>query len=321
MAIAAAAIILVALLYLGGRWLENKTAKEETRGSLADVAQGQTVEVDGVTYRRKSNLTTILVMGVDKAGDTVATGTALDGGQADFQRLIVIDKENKTVQQLEIDRDTMTEITVLSMLGDISSTRVSQICLAHSYGDGAEQSCQYAVEAVSGLLQGAQIDLYMAMNLDGISVLNDLAGGVTVTLEDDFSSIDPTMTPGTTLTLMGDQAETFVRSRMSIGVGTNEARMARQEQYMSQLLAQLDEKMRQDKQFINTVYESLTPYLVTDMAKGRLVNELWAAKDYERASVLEISGEHSIGEDGFMEFQPDEKSVQQTVLELFYKKV
>ncbi len=32
------------------------------------------------------------------------------------------------------------------------------------------------------------------MSLDGISVLNDLAGGVTVRLEDDFSAADPAMT-------------------------------------------------------------------------------------------------------------------------------
>lgn len=42
------------------------------------------------------------------------------------------------------------------------------------------------------------------MSLDGISVLNDLAGGVTVTLEDDFSAEDPAMTRGTTLSLHGD---------------------------------------------------------------------------------------------------------------------
>lgn len=69
------------------------------------------------------------------------------------------------------------------------------------------------------------------MNMDGISELNDLAGGVTVTLEDDFSSIDPAMAKGTTLTLHGDQAETFVRSRMTVGDGTNASRMERQEAF------------------------------------------------------------------------------------------
>ena len=78
---------------------------------------------------------------------------------------------------------------------------------------------------------GESIDFYVAMNMDGISELNDLAGGVTVTLEDDFSSIDPAMTRGTTLTLHGEQAETFVRSRMTVGDGTNASRMERQSVY------------------------------------------------------------------------------------------
>lgn len=51
---------------------------------------------------------------------------------------------------------------------------------------------------------GGDIDFYLEMSLDGISVLNDLAGGVTVTLEDDFSAEDPAMTRGTTLSLHGD---------------------------------------------------------------------------------------------------------------------
>ena len=122
-------------------------------------------------------------------------------------RLIVIDSKNKTVRQLKIDRDTMAEVTVLGMLGNPVGTTQMQISLAHGFGDGKEESCGYARDAVSRLLQGENIDFYLAMSLDGISVLNDLAGGVTVTLEDDFSAIDPAMTKGTTLTLQGEQAD------------------------------------------------------------------------------------------------------------------
>ena len=143
-----------------------------------------------------------------------------------------------------------------------------QISLAHGFGDGKAESCGYARDAVSRLLQGENIDFYLAMSLDGISALNDLAGGVTVTLEDDFSAADPAMTRGTTLTLHGDQAEIFVRRRMDIGEGTNEARMVRQEEYLAQLSAQLESRVRQDQQFTAQVYDALQPYLVTDLAKS-----------------------------------------------------
>lgn len=315
------ALILICglLFYFGGRWLETRNYTE-TRGTLSETEETETRKVNGVTYRRRKNLKTILVMGIDRDSD-VESDSPFEGGQADFQRLVVIDSDEQTVRQLKIDRDTMTEVTILGYFGSPIGTKEMQISLAHGFGDGKEQSCEYAQEAVEGLLNGESIDFYIAMNLDGISELNDLAGGVTVTLEDDFSMRDPAMTKGTTLTLHGKQAEYYVRSRMDIGVGTNEARMARQETYLNQLFSQLEEKNRQDKQFAATMYDSLTPYLVSDMAKGRLINEVWAARDYTVETALELTGKHQVAEDGFMEFYADEKSIEQAILNLFWEPV
>ena len=276
-------------------------------------------EVDGVTYRKKSRLTTILVMGVDH--DTQDSYEYRKAGQADFLRLVVLDDADKTVQQLQIDRDTITPVTVLGLLGDRYEPVTEQICLGYAFGDGRQTSCEVTVEAVENLLGGQTIDQYLAMGLDGISTLNDLAGGVTVTLEDDFSAIDPAMTKGATLTLQGEQAETYVRSRRSIGVGTNEARMARQESYIRQLSVQLDEKLQKDQNFAVDAYDALQPYLTTSMAKGQLVNEAWAAKDYTRLDTIKPDGTYQVGEDGFMEFYPDADALQQAVLQLFYEKV
>ena len=215
----------------------------------------------------------------------------------------------------------MTPVTVLGLLGDRYEPVTEQICLGYAFGDGRETSCEVTVEAVGNLLGGQTIDQYLAMGLDGISTLNDLAGGVTVTLEDDFSAIDPAMTKGTTLTLQGDQAETYVRTRRSIGVGTNEARMVRQEAYIKQLSVQLDEKLQQSQSFASEAYDALQPYLTTSMAKGQLVNEAWAAKDYTRLDTIKPDGAYQVGEDGFMEFYPDADALQQAVLQLFYEKV
>ena len=332
-----AVLAVVLVLYGGGRWLEKRAEKPETRTQLPQADQ-ETVEVDGVTYRKKSRLTTILVMGVDH--DTQDSYEYRKAGQADFLRLVVLDDADKTVQQLQIDRDTITPVTVLGLLGDRYEPVTQQICLGYAFGDGRETSCEVTVEAVENLLGGQEIDQYLAMGLDGISTLNDLAGGVTVTLEDDFSAIDPAMTKGATLTLeddfsaidpamtkgatltlQGEQAETYVRSRRSVGVGTNEARMARQESYIRQLSVQLDEKLQKDQNFAVDAYDALQPYLTTSMAKGQLVNEAWAAKDYTRLDTIKPDGTYQVGEDGFMEFYPDADALQQAVLQLFYEKV
>lgn len=306
------------LLYQGGRWLEKRNANPEARGDhLERYAYGETIEMDGVRYRKKPGLTTVLLMGIDRESGVSISGNR-NGGQADFLRLMVIDPEAKTISQIQIDRDTMTPITILGVLGNNSGIRTTQICLSHSFGDGREQSCELTMEAVSNLLLGTQIDHYVAMNLDGILVLNDWAGGVTVTLRDDFSSLDTSMTPGTTLTLTGEQAEIYIRSRRSVGVGTNEARMERQQNYISLLSAKLVDRLGKSEEEIGALYDALESYLTTDMSRGRLINMLWEARNYVDVPVAEPDGVYEIGADGFMEFHVDEAGLKELVLELFY---
>lgn len=316
----AAAILL--LVYHGGRWLERRSEKEEVRGDYTQrYAYDDTVELNGATYRRKKNLTTVLLMGVDTEAEDGAGQGNRNGGQADFLRLVVIDDGDKAVTQIQIDRDTMTPITVLGVLGNRSGMRTAQISLSHGFGDGKKQSCELTAEAVSNLLLGVPVDHYIAMNLDGIATLNDMLGGVTVALEDDFSALDPSMTAGTTLTLMGDQAEIYVRSRRNVGVGTNEARMARQEEYLSQLSEQLYARVREDKNFIGTLYDALSPYLVTNLSRGRMINEAWAARDYAHSAAVKLDGRHEVGSDGFMQFYVNETALETAVIELFYRKI
>ena len=236
-------VLAVLLLYAVGRRLET-SGQSQQRGELAQTEQEQTCVVDGITYRKRSDIMSILIMGVDR-DSTQQSDSPYEGGQADFQRLIVLDTAHGTVQQLKIDRDTITDVVMLGYLGSPIGTQKMQISLAHGFGDGKEESCEYAQQAVEALLGEDTVDYYLAMNLDGIPTLNDLAGGVTVTLEDDFSAMDPAMVQGATLTLHGKQAEYFVRSRMNIGEGTNEARMVRQEAYLEQLLTQLHGQLGQ----------------------------------------------------------------------------
>lgn len=312
-------LLAAVLLYAGGRRMET-SGQSQQRGDLTQTEQEQTCVVDGVTYRKKTDIVSILVMGVDRDSTQQADGP-YEGGQADFQRLIVVDTANKTVQQLKIDRDTITDVVMLGYLGSPIGTQKMQISLAHGFGDGKEESCAYARQAVEALLGEGTVDFYLAMNLDGIPTLNDLVGGVTVTLEDDFSALDPEMIQGATLTLHGKQAEYFVRNRMNIGEGTNEARMLRQEAYLSQLLTQLRQQLEQEKQRTAEVLDALADYMVTDMPRGRMINEVWAARDYTVEPPLALEGEHKVAEDGFMEFYPEESSVQQAVLELFWQPV
>lgn len=316
-------VLLLATLMVGVRWLEKWNEQPEPVGDYRQrYAYEDLLEVDGVTYRPRRRLTTILLMGIDQDGETAAgVQSYRNGGQADFLRLIVIDSEQKGISQLQIDRDTMTPITVFGVLGNRSGVRTSQIALAHNFGNGPNENCELTVEAVSNLLMGIDIDFYAAMNMDGIAVLNDAVGGVTVTLEDDFSEQDGEMVKGETLKLSGEQATLFVRGRQSVGDGTNEARMKRQQAFISALGEEIVKRQSADNHFIEALYDDLLPYMTTNLSKGRLINNVWFAAEYEHAQVFALKGVHRVGGNGYVEFIADEESLAQTVLELFYEKV
>lgn len=317
--ILAAAAVLAGLYFLFQQMEDNGKQPDPVGDFNARHQYDDTVERNGKTYRRKSNLTTLLLMGIDDYGELTTTVSNRGGGQADFLRLVVIDKTEKKISQLAIDRDTMTPITILGVLGNRSGTRTQQISLSHAFGNGREQSCNLTREAVENLLLGIRIDYYLAMNLDFVEQLNDALGGVTVTLEDDFG--DPGMKAGMTVTLRGSQAETFVRSRMSVGDGTNESRMRRQQQYIASATELFSAKLHEDEEFAGNLYDALSPYMVKNISKSRLEIEAYGAKDYARPGVAQLAGQHRIGDDGFMEFLVDEEALEQTVLQLFFDPV
>lgn len=91
-----------------------------------------------------------------------------------------------TYKTLSIDRNTIVEQDTLDPDGTYVATSPAQLALAHENGDGMEISCENVVKAVSNFLGGQKIDGYAAVNMGAIGTINNLAGGVTVTIEDDF---------------------------------------------------------------------------------------------------------------------------------------
>lgn len=118
------------------------------------------------------------------------------------------------------------------------------------------------------------------------------------------------------MTLNGQKALTYIRSRHHIDDQTNIARMARQRQF----LAALEEKLKQqDAQFAATAYAALSDYMVTDIASGTASQIGEKLKQYRQLDVLTIEGENVI-ENGYWAYHLDETSRMKTILQLFYEK-
>lgn len=283
-----------------------------------DSGRGESVVINGVKCRPRQNLSTYLVMGIDDTGESTDEFTY--GGQADVLLVLVADKAHQTWQQLAINRNTLTDIHYYDEDGeDMGTTRV-QISYSHMVGDGGTLSCENTVRAVSDLLMGQKIDGYVSVNMDCVGVLNNLAGGVTVTVVDDFSQADPSLERGATLRLTDEQAYTFVRGRMSVGDGTNESRMRRQSAFLSGLRANMTELALEDEGYPLRAYNTMKPYMTTDLTDQDFTNLAGVLVQSTFAGEVSISG--SIGMDDFEQatFEPDQDSLAEAVIELFYNR-
>ena len=304
----------------------------QKRGTMSEgFGELKTIEWQGDTYREKAAVTTILVAGIDKP-EAVANADASNyrnGGQADFLMLIAIDKTDKQIHRLQIDRDTMTEIDILGVFGNEVGTRVMQICMSHAYGATPQDNARYTMRAVRNLLGGLDIDGYYMVDYAAMPTLNDALGGVTVKMQYDMTSVNPAWTKGSTVTLHGKEAETFVRSRMTIGQGTNYERMIRQAEFMTNAITKMKQRVANDLSFGEGLLTTLSSLAVTNMTQKRLVNELNEAYGFEYLPIDHPAGEYIVAEEGNMEgyipgyteFHMKENSAIEWVLSHLYTKV
>lgn len=314
-----AAIILSVILFVSAVlffisvWENRQTRFPEQSVHTA----GTDMKYNGNEYELKDNIETILVLGLDKfeTGDAESYN---NDKQADFLMLLVVDHENSSCTALHINRDTIAQMNVLGVAGDKVSTVKKQIALAHTYGNGKEVSCRNTADAVSDMLLGVQIDHYVSVTMDAVSVYNDYVGGVELTVLDDFTGIDDTLVKGETVNLLGEHALNYVRVRKGLDDSTNFKRMERQRQYLEALYDKTRICIDNDDAFIVNAAVQLADYIVSDYTGTGLQDLAEQLVTYQLVEICELEGEIVQGEN-HMEFYPDESSVKETVVKLFYE--
>lgn len=320
-AVLAGALILAAVLAVGfamNRWETGRyaaPAAAPTASPTPEAAPRQ-LEWQGETYTARPDLESYLLIGVDEMGEAVGTESYIGGGQGDVQMLLVLDNANQTWQALQLNRDSMVEMPVLGVNGSVIGTDTAQLALAHSYGNGREESCENNVTTVSRLLEDQPIDGYFAVNMDAVNILTDLAGGITVTLNSDLTACNPAWTEGAVVTLTDENALDFVRSRKGVEDETNLSRMVRKRQYLTALR---DELTGRDTAFTAEVYSALADYTVTNIGSGTAQQIAAKLNQYQEQPLLTIEGESKVV-DGYWAYYLDEASLRETIITLFYEK-
>lgn len=278
---------------------------------------GEFVVYNGKTYQYNKNVTNILFMGVDKRElqKTEVQGT---GGQADVIVLLAVDTKTGKISMINISRDTMTDVTVYSANGGYVGSEKQQLCLSYAYGNGKETSCENTVNSVQRLFYNIPIKSYLALDLDGISAVNDSIGGVDVTSPETIGSF----VQGQNYHLEGELAESFVRSRSHESADANTLRMQRQQIYVKQFM---DKVISATKKQITTpvdLFNASSPYTCTNLNPSKI---LYLAQSVVLSNGMSVEmstvpGEAKMGET-YAEYYVNESEFYELFLSVFYNQV
>ncbi len=272
---------------------------------------GDTVSYGGKKWTRNTALKTILFMGVDSSEKVVANEYIGNGGRADSIFLLIQNTQTEEAKLLKISRDSMMMVDVYNENRELLYSGVMQINMQYAYGETPERSCRLMKEKISDLLYGVPVDSYCSLTLDGLSAAVGAMGGITVTMEEDWTEIDPAYTKGAAVHMDQAQAERFVRYRDINELGSNDRRMERHEWLLRQVLAQLKAG---GSGLFETVLNAAGDYLETDMDADTMLRLIRTPLD---PVSFKVPGQTLAGE-RHDEYHIDEQALQGLILELFY---
>lgn len=297
------------------------TIQTEDESEYPEKWQEGVVSYNGKNYIYDHNIKTYLFMGIDKDEPVETAEDYNSGGQSDAMFLLVCNKEEKTLSVISINRNTMTRVLTCYANGLETGYTESQICVQHGFGDGKKLSCSRTVDAVSYLFYNQPINGYMSMNVGAVPMMNDGVGGITLTVLNDIElkSKDVSLKEGETVTLSGDEAYAYLRSRDVGEFDSATLRLRRQEQYITAYLDKLKALTISNPMLVMNVYEDIAPYVVSDMSVADVVTELMGY-EYSPDRMYTVPGETVAG-DKFEEFHVDDEALYDLIIRVFYKEV
>lgn len=312
-------VLAVVAVFAAGIWKQQRKAHMETDSASVSSEENtsESITYKGKTYVYNDHLSNYLFMGIDTKGD-METAESGNAGQADAVFLVSVDRATKEMQVISIPRDTMTEIEMFSVSRKSLGLMENHINLQYAQGDGKTESCELMKTAVSKLLGGIPVHGYCSVNMDGIPVMTEAAGNVQVVIPDNsLEEVNPEFTEGAEVTLTKDNVEQFVRYRNTGREQSALVRQDRQKIFIEAYMKKAQEQYAKDASFVTGLYESMKPYMVTNIGNDLFVKLLSAAQE-GKSSVHTLPGKGAQGE-YFDEYRVDEEALQEMIISVFYR--
>ena len=312
-------VLAIVAVFAAGIWKQQRKAHMETDSASVSSEENtsESITYKGKTYVYNDHLSNYLFMGIDTKGD-METAESGNAGQADAVFLVSVDRVTKEMQVISIPRDTMTEIEMFSVSRKSLGLMENHINLQYAQGDGKTESCELMKTAVSKLLGGIPVHGYCSVNMDGIPVMTEAAGNVQVVIPDNsLEEVNPEFTEGAEVTLTKDNVEQFVRYRNTGREQSALVRQDRQKIFIEAYMKKAQEQYAKDASFVMGLYESMKPYMVTNIGNDLFVKLLSAAQE-GKSSVHTLPGKGAQGE-YFDEYRVDEEALQEMIISVFYR--
>jgi len=280
------------------------------------------ITYQGKNYPLKRNMSTVLLIGTDNFADDEKRLLPDDyyhnSTLADFIVILVFDHSAKTVTPVQIGRDTMCTVKRIGSKGEALSDGFMQITLSHAYGSGKEDSCINTRDSVENLLFNVPIHNFLAFTMDTVPLVNDLVGGVTVTLENDMPTLGAEFVKGASVTLKGKDALRFVRYRDKQYMNSNLRRMSNHRLYMDGFTVAARAAAEKDSDLVVKGFKLVQRFLCTDLTLDHIQKMVDNLVEYEFLPFVTPAGAYDLREgEQFPGFYTNDEAIWACVKPVF----
>ena len=305
-------------------------AKEKNTAAQAalDRIHESGIIYNGEQYPLKSGLMSVLLIGTDRYPEDEQTDSGKGSGNgsfADFLVLLVFDHNRKTLTPIHICADTLCKTP-----GDSAeNNKYQKIGLTYSFGKSNRNGCTNICKAVEELLYGAPVDHYAAIDMQAIPLVNDVLGGITIVLQDDFSALGSEFQRGNSVTLHGSEALAYIRRQGQESTEGHALRRARQQHYLDAVIGNISQAQGLPNLLDSSVRETIAKdpklseagikgageYLCTDLSMSQLTDLFKKVGEYEVLPSVSLKGDYQEGNDFI--FRADDAALWECVRSTF----
>lgn len=279
--------------------------------------KGDTIIYKGHTYQYNKDITTLLFLGVDKR-TMEGLNEQGTGGQADVLVMIALDVKNRKLSMVALPRDTITEVATYTPGGTYNGMKDMQVCLAYTFGNGKETSCENTVAAVRRVFYNVPVKTYYALDLDGIAAINDSVGGVDVVSPETIGEFEE----GKPYYLLGKSSERFVRDRNHNLIDSSLKRLDRQKIYANSFLNKMMTNIKEDLTSAVSIFNDSSPYSCTNLNAAKvtyLATEMATGGGLSQ-EMMTVPGKISY-DNNLARYDIDEEKFFEMFLSVYYEKL